>query len=387
MSTQFALPRFLCTKKAAQLTGLSVRTLEKHRIFGTGPRYSKVGGRVLYTTSDVMEWIELGAKRSTSEPDAILPAKPIDCVKPVKQVPDSAIVVDVEAAGPAIMGTPEAARFLNLSVHTLAKHRTYGTGPKYRKVGRRILYAESDLTEWAERGTRHSTSAPETVLPAKPTDRVTRVKPVPDSAIVIELEAAGTTRLVDEVNLVEPALNSASAVELEAVGIAKPVDEVNVVEPAPDNAIVEVEAAEAAKLGPPEAILGSSVRTLARHFVYGTAPKYKLPSIWMMPSATSTSHGRKSASCSSRRRPPTADPAWVAPIPAVWPAPQAPGSSRISTRLERFPVISKRFRRRHGRACPGDPDNCWERRDKPGDCWLRYDAKRRETAFVDRGVR
>jgi predicted DNA-binding transcriptional regulator AlpA len=31
--------------------------------------------------------------------------------------------------------TPEAARFLGLSGRTLEKHRTYGTGPTYRKLG------------------------------------------------------------------------------------------------------------------------------------------------------------------------------------------------------------------------------------------------------------
>ncbi len=31
--------------------------------------------------------------------------------------------------------TPDAARFLSLSGRTLEKHRTYGTGPAYRKLG------------------------------------------------------------------------------------------------------------------------------------------------------------------------------------------------------------------------------------------------------------
>ena len=41
--------------------------------------------------------------------------------------------------------TPEAARFLGLSPRTLEKHRTYGTGPTYRKLGGRIVYAPDDL--------------------------------------------------------------------------------------------------------------------------------------------------------------------------------------------------------------------------------------------------
>ena len=33
---------------------------------------------------------------------------------------------------PRLLRTQEAARFLGLSVRTLEKHRTYGTGPTYR---------------------------------------------------------------------------------------------------------------------------------------------------------------------------------------------------------------------------------------------------------------
>jgi predicted DNA-binding transcriptional regulator AlpA len=54
MSAQFPLPyRFLCTKEVASVTGLSRRTLEKHRSHGTGPKWSKVGGRVIYLTQKV----------------------------------------------------------------------------------------------------------------------------------------------------------------------------------------------------------------------------------------------------------------------------------------------------------------------------------------------
>jgi predicted DNA-binding transcriptional regulator AlpA len=38
----------LRTEEAAHLMGLSRRTLEKHRTYGTGPRYLKLGGRVVY---------------------------------------------------------------------------------------------------------------------------------------------------------------------------------------------------------------------------------------------------------------------------------------------------------------------------------------------------
>ena len=37
-------PRFLRTKEAATFLGLSPRTLEKHRTYGTGPLFRKLGG-------------------------------------------------------------------------------------------------------------------------------------------------------------------------------------------------------------------------------------------------------------------------------------------------------------------------------------------------------
>jgi predicted DNA-binding transcriptional regulator AlpA len=72
---------------------------------------------------------------------------------------------------PRYLRTPEAARFLGLSGRTLEKHRTYGTGPAYRKLGGRVVYAITDLQAWADRGAVTSTSDPRgTLLPAKRQD-------------------------------------------------------------------------------------------------------------------------------------------------------------------------------------------------------------------------
>jgi predicted DNA-binding transcriptional regulator AlpA len=69
---------------------------------------------------------------------------------------------------PRFLRTPEAADFLGLSSRTLEKHRTYGTGPAYRKLGGRVVYALDDLKAWADRGAVTSTSDPRgSVLPAK----------------------------------------------------------------------------------------------------------------------------------------------------------------------------------------------------------------------------
>lgn len=62
-----------------------------------------------------------------------------------------------------------AAWYLRTDGRTLEKHRTYGTGPAYRKLGGRVVYALEDLKAWADRGAKTSTSDPGagTVLPAK----------------------------------------------------------------------------------------------------------------------------------------------------------------------------------------------------------------------------
>jgi len=76
-------PRFLRTKEAAGFLGLSARTLEKHRTYGTGPAYRKLGGRVVYAIDDLQAWAERGAVTSTSDPrGTVLPAKRHDPVPP-----------------------------------------------------------------------------------------------------------------------------------------------------------------------------------------------------------------------------------------------------------------------------------------------------------------
>jgi len=79
MSTNLAglPPRYLRTPEAARFVGLSIRTLEKHRIYGTGPRYAKLGGRVVYRLEDLQTWVDSAVKASTSDPGkaVVLPAR------------------------------------------------------------------------------------------------------------------------------------------------------------------------------------------------------------------------------------------------------------------------------------------------------------------------
>lgn len=72
--------RYLRTPDAAVHLGLSPRTLEKHRCYGTGPVYRKLGGRIVYRLEDLEAWAEKGTRRSTSDPGKgiVHPARRID---------------------------------------------------------------------------------------------------------------------------------------------------------------------------------------------------------------------------------------------------------------------------------------------------------------------
>jgi predicted DNA-binding transcriptional regulator AlpA len=229
MSAQLSSSQtFLQTKEVAQLLGISKSTVEKHRCHGTGPKYSKLGRKVVYAPADVNEWIRQNARRSTSGPSTpiIPPTKSIvhsgdrqkdrpRKVNPVNPVLDSAIVVEADTAQPALLNTTDAARFLNVSYRSLEKLRyKNGRGPKFIKHGRNVFYAVSDLNEYAGRNARHSTSEPGTtiILPEQPADpekpvdhagdrqidrrgKTNVVKPAPDSAILVKVDAAQQTQL------------------------------------------------------------------------------------------------------------------------------------------------------------------------------------------------
>ena len=54
--------------------------------------------------------------------------------------------------------THEAARLLGLSARTLEKYRCHGSGPTFRKLGGRVVYAIDDLDAWADQAACRSTS-------------------------------------------------------------------------------------------------------------------------------------------------------------------------------------------------------------------------------------
>jgi hypothetical protein len=58
------------------------------------------------------------------------------------------------------LDTSDAAATLRLSQSTLNKWRLTGGGPKYLKLGRRVLYSRDTLNAWAKGRERASTSDP-----------------------------------------------------------------------------------------------------------------------------------------------------------------------------------------------------------------------------------
>jgi predicted DNA-binding transcriptional regulator AlpA len=53
-------------KQAAGILGISVRTLERHRVAGTGPRFSRLGRLVRYRERDLDDWVGRSLRTSTS---------------------------------------------------------------------------------------------------------------------------------------------------------------------------------------------------------------------------------------------------------------------------------------------------------------------------------
>lgn len=61
---------FLTVKEAAHFLRLKPRTLDCMRGKGTGPKFRKHGGRIVYHLGDLTEWSERSRRRSTSDLDS-----------------------------------------------------------------------------------------------------------------------------------------------------------------------------------------------------------------------------------------------------------------------------------------------------------------------------
>ena len=54
--------------------------------------------------------------------------------------------------------TKKSAKYLGVSKKTLERKRLDGTGPSYKKIGARVMYARHEIDKWVNQNTYSSTS-------------------------------------------------------------------------------------------------------------------------------------------------------------------------------------------------------------------------------------
>lgn len=62
--------KLLTTKEVAELLSVRFNTLEIWRVQGKGPKFKKIGRKVLYDQQDVFEYLESQTRTSTSQKPA-----------------------------------------------------------------------------------------------------------------------------------------------------------------------------------------------------------------------------------------------------------------------------------------------------------------------------
>lgn len=85
-------------------------------------------------------------------------------MRPAPLRPAAALATQQQPAATAqpqrYLTNDEAAEYLRLSPRTLEKQRVIGGGPRFRKFGRRVMYAVADLDVWADERSFEATSDP-----------------------------------------------------------------------------------------------------------------------------------------------------------------------------------------------------------------------------------
>lgn len=168
--------RYVRTDEAALFLGLSRRTLEKHRTYGTGPAYRKLGGRVVYALADLEAWADQGKAKLIPDPNS-QSAPP--CRATAESCSPEGVVMPIAFADTAQMGrerphpcgkllhglslnsgdavstpvylTSEEVieRYRNkISGGTLRNWRSKKIGPVFLKVGKTVLYPADELDRW-----------------------------------------------------------------------------------------------------------------------------------------------------------------------------------------------------------------------------------------------
>jgi predicted DNA-binding transcriptional regulator AlpA len=85
-------------------------------------------------------------------------------MRPSQSAPTPSADLGRDYLGEAYLTQKEVAAHLRLSERTLERHRVCGTGPRFVKLGRRIVYRRRDVEDWAAAHTVSSTSEAEVRL-------------------------------------------------------------------------------------------------------------------------------------------------------------------------------------------------------------------------------
>ena len=67
ISSELRMRGFITEQEVGDILGVVQATLKLWRVKGSGPRYFKIGGRILYRRDDLDAFIERQARRSTSQ--------------------------------------------------------------------------------------------------------------------------------------------------------------------------------------------------------------------------------------------------------------------------------------------------------------------------------
>ena len=168
---------YLNTRQAAEILGLSPRTLETYRVTGGGPPFLTYCNRVHYLRSDLDAWAIAGRRRSTSDDGAgggpwegqPELAGPIVGARRGRRTSRRSAGANGKANGIAVghLSVRELALLLQVSRRTLDRYRATGMGPAFKKVNGQVLYARADVEAWIASGRREisqasgSTAAPD----------------------------------------------------------------------------------------------------------------------------------------------------------------------------------------------------------------------------------
>lgn len=68
---------FLIVAEAAEVMRMAKRTLDNHRCKGTGPKFRRHGGRIVYRLCDLLEWSEQRAARTAGKRTSYSASRPL----------------------------------------------------------------------------------------------------------------------------------------------------------------------------------------------------------------------------------------------------------------------------------------------------------------------